>query len=251
MKALITSGCSVSETWVSWLRSWPLWLEDHIQPEFVVHSGLGCTGNDLISRKAIYHCTEALKKYKGEDILLVCAYTTLFRTALLLDENNIIAERLSNERKNDPGGHMWLHQGSNYNLEVVDSNEYPAWFYFNLWKDIPQCNNYYTVYQSQHNLIHDYLWNMFAVENFCKANNINYVWMKVDNTLDQTILNHWSVSYLTQALDYQYGIKKPIADTIFEHDPTLMADIIHPTNSGHYWYTNNILIPFLEEHGFC
>lgn len=256
MKALITSGCSVSETWIpdNRLRTWPQWLEDHMCPEHVVHSGLGCTGNDLISRKAIHHCTEALKTYKGEDILLVCAYTTIYRTALLLNDTDVIAKKLLHNRSTYSYKDVWRHQGSNYDLEVLELKDYPAWFYFNMWKDIPETDTYYKLFQNDHNLLHDYLWNMFAVENFCKANKINYVFMNVDDTLltqyHSNIMEHWSIKYLTQVLDYPYRIKKPIADTIFEHDPGLMGDKIHPTTAGHEWYVKSTLIPFLEKHGY-
>lgn len=254
-KVLITSGCSVSETWIDdkWLRSWPQWLEDRMEPEHVVHSGLGSTGNDLIARKAIHHCTQALNKYKGEDILLVCAYTTLYRTALLLNDDDVVANYLKQQRKDDPNNGTWLHQGCDYDVNVIEDKDYPAWFYFNMWKDHPICDNYYTLYQSFHNIMHDYLYNMFAVENFCKANNITYVWMSADNTLDtefnQNLMQHWSTLYLTQVLDYPLRVKKPIADTLFDHDPKMMNDEIHPTTEGHEWYVKNALIPFLEKNG--
>lgn len=255
MKALITSGCSVSDVrfGVSHLRTWPIWLENKLQPEYTVHSGLRCTGNDLIARKAIYQCTQALQQYNGEDILLVCAYSTLNRTSILLDSEDAVAKLLLQQGQEDRMRSLFSYQGSNYDVERVEKNQHPAWYYFNLWEE-HEFSNYYALYQSSHNLLHDYLWNMFAVENFCKANRINYVWLNIDDTLTtqstHNMLDHWSMEYLRQTLAYQHRITAPIATSVFEYDAALMLDELHPNTQGHRWYTKNILIPFLQEHEF-
>jgi hypothetical protein len=256
MKALITSGCSVSETWIPdrLLRTWPQWLEEYLQPEYSNHSGLGSIGTDFITRKAIYHCTEALKEYDGKDILLVCAYTTLYRNARLFYAEDIIANRLLDRRKEGCDA-TWQFQGCNYDNKVLEDSEYPAWFYYNLWRDIPAIDNYYAMYENEHNMREQYLWNLYAVENFCKANNIRYVWTTIDKEFDTDFSNdvtsHWSMSHLRAALDYDYRIRSNISQVVTEHDPKLMGDVIHPTSEGHKYYTQEILIPFLEKHGFC
>jgi hypothetical protein len=69
MKQLITSGCSFSEC-RSHVGTWPKHLADALPDYAHVSTAMGSQGNGLISRRAIYQVTEALKQTSPEDILV-------------------------------------------------------------------------------------------------------------------------------------------------------------------------------------
>src|SRR5210317_207044 len=83
IKALITSGCSLSET-ISYykekkLATWPIYLNKYIKPEKFLSLGLGSIGNELIAKKAIHGCEQLLKNYKPEEILCAISWSGIFR----------------------------------------------------------------------------------------------------------------------------------------------------------------------------
>lgn len=255
MKALITSGCSVSSMQSpDVIKTWPHWLEQHTQPEHVVHSGLSSTGTDLISKKAIYHCTKALEQYEAKDILLVCAYSTLFRTSCLLNHHDVLARYLLQQRKEKHSLETWKYQGCDYDNHIVVSEEddmhgNPGWFYFNHWKDNTLTDNYYMYYQTEYSMMEQYLWNLNAVENFCAVNNINYVWTTIDDTLEKhsEFLDHWSMKHLTDVLHSENRITPSIGDSVRKHQPWMMMDQLHPSELAHQWYVQNVMLPHLEK----
>lgn len=69
IKCLITAGCSYSQVPNADV-TWPVHLNEKVNPEAVLYLGQGAAGNGIISRKVIYHTTEMLKKYKPEEILV-------------------------------------------------------------------------------------------------------------------------------------------------------------------------------------
>ena len=51
MKALLTSGCSFSD--IKYTKTWPHWLEQHMNTTVAKHTGSSNHGNDLIAKKTI------------------------------------------------------------------------------------------------------------------------------------------------------------------------------------------------------
>ena len=68
MKTVITCGCSFSDT--AWRKTWPHWLAKYFPDAEHVSAGLSAAGNGYISRTAIYHVTQALKRFAPEQILV-------------------------------------------------------------------------------------------------------------------------------------------------------------------------------------
>lgn len=255
MKALITSGCSLAET-TSYpnLKTWPLFLKDHLAPEYFNNTGQGSTGTDFISKKIIYQCTKALEIYKPEDILCVASFTTLYRTAGLFEHKDLFPTKLKNsaEALASPHNPTWYLQGCDYDTKRPKTGE--GWYYWNLWRDDENFAYYYTFYNSHLNLLEQYLWNIVAVINFCKANNIEFIYMFVNDDVPNNVnlrkyRDHWATNHLRDIVfnDTNYKIKQPIATWVTEHYPTLMGDDIHPNTEGHKQYVNQILLPVVDK----
>lgn len=257
MKALITSGCSLAETDTyyknSSLKTWPLFLKDHYNPEYFNNSGQGSTGTDFISKKLIYQCTKALQIYQPQDILCVASFTTLYRTAGLFSHNDLFPIRLKNnaEALKSPNCFTWVQQGCDYDKLPVDED---GWYYWNLWRDDENFAYYYTFYNSHLNLLEQYLWNIVAVINFCKANNIEFIYMFVNDDVPNNVnllkyKDHWAVKHLGDIVfnDENNKIKEPIATWVTKNYPELMADDLHPTTEGHQQYVYQNLIPVIDE----
>ena len=271
MKVLITSGCSLSDTmdydksekdpWKN-LKVWPIWVEDHFKPEVTIHSGLGSTGNDLISKKAIYHCTQQLIKYNAKDICLVVAWSRIDRNAKLVDPKSLLGNVICNERNKQLTEHpekknyTWVFQFSDYSNNVKENDEF-AWIYFNVWKDIKELNYYYGYFQEHINMMENTLWNMLAVKSFCELHNIKYVWTTIDDSYmkDQHIHKHWSISHLFDNIKtckgrmLPYSMATYIKNTVNIVDNEYVQDDgVHLGTLGHKMISEDIIIPYIEHY---
>ena len=272
MKVLITSGCSLSDTmdydrssndlWKN-LKVWPIWLEEHFNPEVAIHSGLGSTGNDLISKKAIYHCTQQLKKYNAEDICLAVAWSRIDRNAKLVNGTSMLSDVLINEKNRqltshpERKNHTWVYQFSDYSNNVKEENNI-AWVYFNVWKDIKQLKYYYGYFQDHINMMENTLWNMLAVKSFCELHNIKYVWTTIDDSYmeQQHIHKHWSISHLYDIIKTCKGRMLPYSMATYVKNTAnnssgdyVQDDGVHLGSFGHKMISEDIIIPYIENYG--
>ena len=260
MKALITSGCSLSivdevvdmiKPGVQYPRieTWPIWLEKEFEPEYHSASGQQSVGTDLISRRAIYHCTQALKQYKGEDILCVCTFSTLYRTAGIFHNTDMLPKQLlknlTNEELED---RTFIEQGTDFDVNKKEDDW--SWYYWNLWRDKPGLEYFYTYYNSEMNLIEQYLWNVLAVKNFCAANNIHFYYSFIENLESFGVdIDHWSIKHLYDSVtNTSQFIPYGISQWVNQHYPKLIRDDIHPTSEGHELYAKKILIPHIRKY---
>ena len=69
IKCLITAGCSFSQVPNDDV-TWPVHLNEALNPEKVYYLGQGAAGNGIISRKLVYTLTECLKTYSSDEILV-------------------------------------------------------------------------------------------------------------------------------------------------------------------------------------
>jgi hypothetical protein len=270
MKVLITSGCSLSDTmdydrtdnepWKN-LKVWPIWVEEHFKPEVAIHSGLGSTGNDLISKKAIYHCTQQLKKHNAEDICLVVAWSRIDRNAKLVEKSSLLGNVFYNERNKqiserpEKKNHTWVYQFSDYSNNVNENDT--AWVYFNVWKYIKEVDYYYGYFQEHINMMENTLWNMLAVKSFCELHNIKYVWTTIDDSYmeEQHIHKHWSISHLYDSIKtckgrmLQCSMAKYIKDTANNTDiQYVQNDGVHLGTLGHKMISEDIIIPYIAHY---
>lgn len=253
-KSLLTSGCSFSEHFNHWStkRTWPAFLQDYFPngTEFV-HTGMGSTGNDLIARKGIFMCSNALKEYKHDQIVLLLMWSGLARKAILSDNRtNII--RAEHFRKSHNS--LVPSQGSNYANELLDTNT-PSWVWFNpSWLNDPGVADWYIKYDNDHQQFDATLWNMLQVQNFCKLHNIQYHWMTMNNELDNFISmygNNFYSLYLIEQLDMSNRISMhgEYEWILSNHPDKFLEDKMHPSPEGHKLFTNDVIVPYLVNKG--
>ncbi len=251
VKALLTSGCSFSEHFTKWStkRTWPAFVADHfVNSDLILHTGMGSTGNDLIARKAVFMCSQALEKYAGNEIVLLLMWSGLARKAFLTDNRTNI---FTAEHFRSAHDTITISQGSNYLNEIVDTNQ-PSWIWFNpSWLNDPGVNNWYVDYDNDHQQFDATLWNMLQVQNFCKLHGIQYHWMTMNNELDRFIdmygENFYS-SYLIKQLDMTNRVCTlgEYEWTLQHHPDKFLEDKMHPSPDAHELFTESVIVPYLR-----
>ena len=253
MKAIITSGCSLSEP--NHTGTWPKHLKDAYNPEYIILSGQGSIGTDLISRKAIYYCNKALKLYKAEEILCVVEFTTLHRASGLFNAQDPLPTKLRNHKnyiEDYDRSPTWNQQGCYFDSSTSEDT---GWYFWNLWRDHDDFAYYFTYYQSFINLLEQYLFNMLAVKNFCDAKGIKFVFMFAEGDIPKNLFNnreHWALNHMFDEIfnNNPYYLNEPISTWVKQNlGDSYMEDELHPTCEGHKIYTEKVLIPHLEKNG--
>jgi antitoxin component of MazEF toxin-antitoxin module len=87
----ISAGCSYSQV-PNTDVTWPAHLQKQLDltDEQVIHAGVGAIGNSMISRRTIYHVTQALKTHKPEDLLVGILWSGCDRHNFILRETENI-----------------------------------------------------------------------------------------------------------------------------------------------------------------
>lgn len=253
-KSLLTSGCSFSEHFNQWStkRTWPAFLQDYFANTVsVLHTGMGGTGNDLIARKAIFMCADAVKQHRGDEIVLLLMWSGLARKAMLTDNRTNIVKAENFRRAHDT---LTVCQGSDYLNNPLDVHT-PSWIWFNpSWTNDPGVEDWYVKYDNDYQQFDATLWNMLQVQNFCKVHNIQYHWMTMNNELDRFIYmygNSFYSSHLIEQLDMSNRIcAQGEFEWITDHHPDkFLEDLMHPTPEGHKLFTDSVVVPYLRNRG--
>lgn len=270
-KHLLTTGCSFSErettcTWVAQIdeRYAHLFISTH-------HTGLGSTAGDLAARKVIWACEQ--KKAEGidpKDLLVIVWWTTLNRRSFLLgntiedsygidiDRLTVAKERIATQQRRDELGHSWLIDvGIDYNNNILDDNQ-PSWVWFNDPLDSTFAAQWFCAFDSQESQYESRLWDMLAVQNYCKANNIAYYYTNINhdfNTLSSKFKEEWFVKHLFASIDHSLdfmqgndvvGYLESIDQLKYFDHP---GSDFHPNYDGYRLILDNILIPRLQIDG--
>tara|TARA_B100000085_G_scaffold206752_1_gene190492 strand:+ start:245 stop:988 length:744 start_codon:yes stop_codon:yes gene_type:complete len=243
MKVLLTSGCSFSD--IKYTKTWPNWLELHVSPQVAKHTGSSSQGNDLIAKKTIYACNELLKEYKGEDILCVVQWSSYTRMALLNEYESDMRKEIS---KQDKVMHWFRNQFKDYDDKTNKQEPFYGWNIINSNWNIKDTMLHYKN-QSVFGMVEQTLWHMLNVKNFCEVNNINYCWTTMQNDVNTNFAKHWSTKHL---YDLVYNTDNRISKLgIYEwvtqsYPEEFQQDELHPTEKAHKLYTEEEIIPFVE-----
>ena len=250
IRSLITSGCSFSEHHgpYSTVRCWPGVMSERFKFEHYAHLGMGSCGNDIIARKAIYGCTQALKSYDAKDILLIVMWSGLARKAFLTDNSSNIITAV------DAKQFMGLSlQGSTLDNTVLDT-DIPSWIWFNPQVTLPAAERWYLQYDNDYQQLENTLWNMIAVQSFCAQHSISYYWMTMNSELDQAInrldksIQELHINYLGSMLDRTTRIH-PVGMYEWTASNTqngFTKDNFHPNVESHRTFVTQVVHPYLE-----
>jgi hypothetical protein len=269
IKCVITSGCSFS-AWDN-RHSWPYKLSDimpHAEFKFL---GLCSSGNELIQKKATLALHEALQEYKHNEILVLPMWSGLDRKTFYIS-NEAEVKRMADVWK---GRNHWWHTqfGDLKNkveqkvemfvngTEKVVYNLLGGWYLFHtdladgtdIGKAFNKTNLDFTYG------VHTGLENMIFLQVLCESKGVNiFHQFYMDSVLDSINkeLGHQIVDYLYAQLDKNLIVCKSIhgflekqreEKNIHREEYFVSEQDVHPNPTGHKFYTEEVLWPFLKE----
>lgn len=265
-KILITAGSSFSECQSEWIETWPR----HLAKNFKNHISLsrGATGNGYISRSVIYEAS----KHNPEDIVVAIQWTGWDRIDLRIEQLNYIrddAEGAYNLRK----GHEWPDYPVKWdelnaniqeeirsifpNLEVLLKD--PQWNLrqgfvdSRLWTNVlillddkQYRNAYFLLYEDDISKQIYTLEHILRTQWFLESNNIPYIMIADGNqSIDFTINSE--TEHLTKML--REIINPPLIEwTMKNYGKAGFPNYpdMHPATPQHKRYTEEIIIPYME-----
>ena len=248
-KVLVTGGCSFSELQGANHGTWPNHLSRALPEYQHIATGLGAQGNGLISRRVIYEVSELLKTTPAEDILVGIMWSGPERHDFFNEDVTID----HTERKID----YWVENPTGF---VKDAGKNwiiisPSWQ--NYW-----AKQYYANFHSYTGgIIYTYE-HVLRVQWFLKLHGIKYFMTAyTSEVLYNEKIADFTVEYNYEAIDV--NIKHLYEQIDFnnflpvkgEWDwcntdsgiPFTTPNDGHPNKAQHQAFTEQIIIPFLQD----
>jgi len=254
IKALLTTGCSFSDfngrDTNNEHKRWTNYLEEYISPEFVMHTGYGSSGNDIIAKRAIYMCSKALKQYTGDEILLVLNWSEISRKSFFVNKDNPKSFSIEHMKQDIHDDYDNILEVIGCDLENKPQNNEGYFWVSNHWKD-SEIQKWYLTYYNDAQALEETVWNMLQVQNFCELNNINYGWMSLNNYIHTADYSKFNVIHLEKMLNPELSIMDMgMWEWTKINNPELfMKDKVHPNPLGHFNITTKCIIPHFQSNG--
>jgi hypothetical protein len=238
MKTLVTGGCSFSELSGAHYGTWPNHLAQALPDYHHIATGLGAQGNGLISRRIIYEVSELLKTTPVEDILVGIMWSGPERHDFFNETVKINRE----ERKIDywvenPTGFV---QDTDKNWIIISpswENQYAKQYYVNFHSTVGG-----VIYTYEH---------VLRVQWFLKLHGIRYFMSAYTNeVLHNWSIDHKEVKYLKDQIDLDHFLPVQSEYNWCTHDsgiPFTTPNDGHPNKEQHQAFTEQIIIPFLQD----
>ena len=268
IKKVITCGCSFSDPTTTF--TWPNQLEAHVKNvdpsvEFE-HLGLPSQGQELIQKKTMLALMESLEKYKPEEIAVIVAWSGTERKSFYIDNTEEI-KRISMTW--DPTSIWWSTQFADLKNKLsnpkimetrrgsINYNQAPGWYICAFGIDDTSISKaYFDIGNSNIGGVHTSIENIIMLQNTCKVAGVqlyqqfymSYVYDDIENNKD-----HQLVGYLHKQLDYSTIVsKRGIHETVKTDDHRyLLSNVgVHPNESGHKKWLDEVLLPNLKSRGF-
>jgi hypothetical protein len=235
MKILVTGGCSFSECISTHVDTWPRHLARKLSDYTHISTGLGSQGNGLISRKIIYQITEQLKYISADKLLVGIMWSGPDRHDYFTEESIDFD----------------LHDGWMENPTKFVKDSSGSWVILNSQWTIPQSKLYYTTY---HSFIGQYVYtceHILRTQWFLKTHNIKYFMSTYTNEVFTEVLKtHPETKYLYGQIDLsnflpvvgEYEWCRDRSGLEFPFPPDK-----HPGSNQHKAFTEQVIIPFLQD----
>jgi|688.fasta_scaffold478225_2 hypothetical protein len=235
-KILISSGCSFTDT--EWDKTWPVHLAEYFPNAERKEVGLGSSGNGLISRKVIYEVTEALKKYKPEEILVGVMWSSRDRSEFYTHD----------ELKFD-NSDGWRQNPTNFILGTNKSWNLLHWG----WKNEYSKLYYSTFHDNIGSLIYTYE-HVLRTQWFLKLNKIPYFMSNITEELfNNGISGAPDVIHLHDQIDKLHFLPV-LGEHEWARDHSGLEfrdwDGWHPSPEQHKLFVEKIIVPFLQEKNY-
>lgn len=251
-KILITSGCSFTETTSGVINTWPMCLFDELSKNhsYVEHKsgGLGSQGNGLISRKVMYFVSEALKKYKPEDITVGIMWSGPNRVDFRCTDPSLLQfniDGVDNQWMENPTRFV---EGSTKNWVILNHH----------WASIkaPVINEeaklYYKYFYDDVGATISTFEHMLRVQWFLERYNVRYFF----STYQDYVLTknpwreHKEVKHLYDMIDFKNFLPvKSMGNWVENSSVYGTADIHegdHPSSRQHHEFTEKVILPWVK-----
>ena len=261
VKKIITSGCSFTE--IRFKDTWPCVLKSKLPDIDFDFLGLESSGNEIIQKRATLAVTEALEKYKPEEILVIVMWSTHDRKTFYLDYHQ--AENLIEHWKQDTSTFNVAAQFADLKtqfknpLVIEKGGDNPMRMRTSLsdgWFSMHNSHNtpFSTLYYNEiHNLtagINTTLENVLFLNMFCEKQNVRVVNTFIMASQIELILssNHQINKHLAQEF-----LKLKLIPCIYDYlksfndDELFRPDNQHPNWEGHIKYVDNVMIPYVNK----
>lgn len=240
-KALVTVGCSFSET-LTWNngaspanKTWPIWLHEKL-PNYTHYSeAMGSQGNGLIKRRGMYRLWQLLQDHDPEDILVVVMWSGRDRFEFFFEEGVKIdteyegwIENPTRVAENAPGG--WIITNVQWN------HKYNKPWYLHYYNETAA-----QIYTLEH---------ILEFQNFMKLHRIPYVMTRhYETTWNEALYrDEPNCAWLWQQIDWDKFL--PIKSEwhwVQDNCPIPGSKMFHPHPPQHAEFVDKVLMPWLEE----
>jgi hypothetical protein len=235
MNLLLTAGCSFS---VASHQCWPFHLENILQPKNATHTGLSCQGNDLISKKILYHTIQLLTTISPDDLLVGVMWSNPDRKAVYLKNPSPDLPKLQYCRENPTSvahtDNWYILNSDDYKLKGI-SRLYYEDFYSEIDSYVNTCEH------------------ILRVQWFLEKHNIKYFMSTyLDEVLPKELENMPEVSYLYKQINFKsfLPVTSEYAWCRDNYGSEFKNDDNHPTPYQHEKFTAEVIIPFLKEKNY-
>jgi len=267
----LTGGCSFSYTGDT-VTTWNSFLENKLSSKHsFLHTGYDAQGHDLISRKLMYRASHAMKTNPEEKIVVIAMWSGHSRKAFLSSNNNdyITSNMLieeGNKKLASIPNYETLVEKFNINMSttqniLLDDSVSPAgtpgYIYWTPGHQVPRVEEFYQKFTNQYDDWDRHTFSMLALQNFCKANNIEYFWCNYTdewkNFYNSSLKESGILDWMYTQLDFSRcitheGMANWCKNRLFKSKHNWHAgDNSHPSELAHRHFTYEVLMPFLDK----
>lgn len=262
-KILLTGGCSFSAPYPEeWKKTWVQYVQEKYEFNNYIHTGIGASGNELITYRLLYYLNKLKELQKTQDIKIYLA--VMWSQA---DRIDIMTNNFSLDMKTD-NGNMINHESieTNVNLNNNSSIEKVKSFLKKnsgfirpggkpidedfYRKDNPNQRewllNYYKDYYTDEYAINQTLKNISLIQNYCEKNDINYIMFSMENLFDNnriSINNYPNIKNFLSLVDWEKFVFYEEQNGLYEYthlnNLKMWEDNFHPHSSTHKHFIDN------------
>jgi len=262
-KILLTGGCSFSAPYPEeWKKTWVQYVQEKYEFDNYIHTGIGASGNELITYRLLYYLNKLKGLQKTQDIKIYLAVMWS-----QVDRIDIMTNNFSLDMKTD-NGNMINHDSieTNINLNNNSSIEKVKSFLKKnskfirpggkpidedfYRKDNPNQRewllNYYKDYYTDEYAINQTLKNISLIQNYCEKNDINYIMFSMENLFDNnriSINNYPNIKNFLSLVDWEKFVFYKEQNGLYEYthlnNLKMWEDNFHPHSSTHKHFIDN------------
>jgi len=239
MKVLVTGGCSFSDQHNP--NTWPYRLSTRLPEYQHTATGLGAQGNGLISRRIIYKVSELLKTTNPADILVGVMWSgperhDFFNEDIKFDDKQKLTSR-------------WVENPTGF-VDSTDKN----WIIVSPGWPTKLAQNYYVNFHSHvGSVIYTYE-HVLRTQWFLKMHSIKYFMSAyTSEVLQNWHVDHNEVQYLKNQIDLDHFLPVDGEWDWCKYNsgiPFASNDDSHPSKEQHQAFTDQVIIPFLQNKGY-